>query len=75
MKLVWENGDKAVEAPKKLRSAWPNSPDIDRGNFMAMYPVCRLGAMEMQRVAQEHLEQKNEEKLQNLLSLLKDLAD
>lgn len=70
MKLVWENGDKAVEAPKNLRSAWPNSPDIDRGNFMAMYPVCRLGAMEMQRVAQEHLEQKKQKKFDSAMDMI-----
>lgn len=70
MKLVWENGDKAVEAPKNLRSAWPNSPDIDRGNFMAMYPVCRLGAMEMQRVAQEHFEQKKQKKFDSAMDMI-----
>ena len=70
MKLVWENERATVQAPKALRSAWPNSPDIDRGNFMAMYPVCRVGAIEMQRQAQEYAEQKAQKKRDAVMSWL-----
>ena len=73
MKLVWENGGATVQAPKKLRSAWPNSPDTDRGNFNRIYSIGTVGAWQMQADIQKHQEVKHEENRQNLLSLLKDL--
>ena len=75
MKLVWENGGATVQAPKNLRSAWPNSPDTTRSDFGRMYNFGTMGVWQQQAMIKEYQEEKHEENRQNLLSLLKDLVD
>tara|TARA_R110000823_G_scaffold311497_1_gene437199 strand:+ start:1820 stop:2047 length:228 start_codon:yes stop_codon:yes gene_type:complete len=74
MKLVWENERATVQAPKALRSAWPNSPNNDRDSFVSMYPIARLGAMEMQRLAQKSEQEKAQKKRDNVMAWLDGLG-
>ena len=64
MKLVWENGGATVQAPKNLRSAWPNSPNQERDNHNRLHHIGRFGAWAIQ----EQLEQDKRDAVMNLIN-------
>tara|TARA_R110000803_G_scaffold210586_2_gene282805 strand:- start:1420 stop:1647 length:228 start_codon:yes stop_codon:yes gene_type:complete len=70
MKLVWENNSMAVEAPKDLQSGWHRTPNTQRARDEKLYPILRMGAIEMQRQAHEHLEQEKDKKRQAVIDIL-----
>ena len=75
MKLVWEN-DRMTVTAKGLTSQGTCervSPDLDRRHFEKTYPVCRVGAMELQRQAKEVYEARRQRKLQGTIEWLKNL--
>jgi hypothetical protein len=47
MKVVWEN-DRPVVAGKDMRSSWPDAPNQERRRQEWLYPVLRVGAINMQ---------------------------
>tara|TARA_E500000318_G_scaffold111623_1_gene130935 strand:- start:2188 stop:2415 length:228 start_codon:yes stop_codon:yes gene_type:complete len=69
MKLVWENGGATVQAPKKLRSAWPNAPEENRGNFNRIYSIGTVGAWQIQADIKEHQEQQQQKKRDAVMDL------
>ena len=49
MKIVWEN-DRPVVAGKDARSSWPDMPNQERLRQEWLYPILRVGAINMQAV-------------------------
>jgi len=47
MKIVWEN-DRPVVAGKDKRSSWPAAPNQERLRQEWLYPIMRVGAINMQ---------------------------
>lgn len=47
MKLVWENERATVQAPKKLRSAWPDSPDANRQRELKHTHIYNVGVFKV----------------------------
>lgn len=47
MKIVWEN-DRPVVAGKDARSGWPDMPNQERLRQEWLYPIMRVGAINMQ---------------------------
>ena len=70
MKLVWDNGGRTVEAPKKCRSAFQNAPNADRANFDRIHHIGRFGAWQIQADIQAHLEQEQQKKFDAVMDLI-----
>ena len=43
MKLVWDNGSATVQAPTKLRSGWPDTPDENRQRELRHTHIYHVG--------------------------------
>jgi len=70
MKLVWENGGAAIEAPKKCRSGFQNAPSADRASFNRFYSIGTVGAWQMQADIKAHQEQEEQKKRDAVMALL-----
>ena len=70
MKLVWENGGAAIEAPKKCRSGFQNAPNSDRADFNRIHHIGRVGAWQMQADIQAHMEQQQQKKFGAVMDLI-----
>lgn len=76
MKVVWDNERPTVKA-KGLTSrgtCQSMSPDLDRQRFVQTYPVCKLGAFEMQRQAAEAVAIRNQKKRDDIMAWLDTLS-
>ena len=70
MKLVWENERATVQAPKKLRSAFPHSLDPDRSSFNRHYHIGALGAWQIQADIQAEQEKQQQKKRDAVMDLI-----
>ena len=70
MKVVWDNGSATVQAPKNLRSAWPNAPETDRGSFNRFYSIGKVGAWQMQADIKKHQEEQQQKKRDAVMDLI-----
>lgn len=74
MKRYYENGNIVPIAKGNLQSAFPKSPDEQRMRDSSVYPVLRVGQFEMQRIAKESLEKKEQKERVDVLNWLSGLS-
>jgi len=70
MKLVWENGEATIEAPKNCRSGFQNALNSDRADFNRFHHIGRFGAWQMQADIQAHMEQQQQKKRDAVMDLI-----
>lgn len=75
MKMVWDNDRPTVTANglKSRGTLESVAPDTQRKHEERLYPVLRMGALEMQRQAQVALEQHKQRKYSEVLDWLNNL--
>ena len=74
MKLVWENERATVQAPKKLRSAFPHAPDPDRSSFNRHYHIGAMGAWQIQADIQAEQEKQQQKKRVGVMEWLSSIT-
>jgi hypothetical protein len=75
MKMVWDNYRPTVTANglKSRGTLESVAPDTQRKHMERLYPVLRMGALEMQRQAQVALEQHKQRKCNEFIDWLNNL--
>ena len=74
MKRYYENGSVVPVAKRNLQSAFPKAPDTQRVQDTARHPILYVGQFQMQRIAKESLERKEQKERVDVINWLSGMS-
>ena len=65
----FENGN-IVPIGRSNASSFPKAPNNERNRFIKSFSICTLGAMELQKIANESIQRKRKKNAKDFLNFL-----
>lgn len=75
MKKHYESGNIVPITTGNVKSSWIASPDPQRERTQNLYPIMRVGALELQKQTQQAHEAMRQKRMQAVLDLLSHWGD